>query len=310
MILTITPNTAIDRTVVIPRLVPNRTARIRQRWVSPTGKGVDVSLVLHELGVPTCAMGFVAGEMGRQLDAMLSAKGIATNFTWVEGETRMNIVIVSGDDHAHTTLADDSLIVSEAHMQALLTRFAEALPTAKCVTLGGSLPGSVPPAFYSNLIGLARAHNVPVILDASGSAAHAWLAAGPSWVKPNREELGFLLGQQDVTTLADALHGARYIHQRYGVNVLASLDVDGAIAVTATQAWRIHPLAVPLVSPAGAGDALVAGLAAALADGQPIETGLRLGAAAAAATVMRPGTAECQRADVERLLPQVVIEKI
>ncbi|NJM40266.1 MAG: hypothetical protein HC853_05635 [Anaerolineae bacterium] len=92
------------------------------------------------------------------------------------------------------------------------------------------------------------------------------------------------------------------------MNVLASLDIEGAIAVTATQAWRIHPLVVPVVSAAGAGDALVAGLAVALANGEPIETGLRLGTAAAAATVIRPGTAECHREDVERFLPTVRIE--
>jgi 6-phosphofructokinase 2 len=118
-----------------------------------------------------------------------------------------------------------------------------------------------------------------------------------------------LLGRE-VKTLADALHGARDIGQTYGINVLASLDVDGSIAVTASRTWRVHPLAVPVVSPAGAGDALVAGLAVALAQAWPTEEGLRLGAAAAAATVMRPGTAECQREDVERLLPQVNIEQM
>lgn len=309
MILTLTPNTAFDRSVVIPSLQLGRNIRIQDRWVTPTGKGVDVSRILHELGVPTCAMGFVAGETGRRYEAALHAAGVPTHFVWVDGETRLNIVIISEDSHAHTTLSDDSLIVSEAHLQSLLNTVAQALPKARCLTLGGSLPRSVPPALYAQVIGLARAHSVPVILDATGPQAHTWLAAGPTWLKPNREELAFLLGRE-VKTLADALHGARDIGQTYGINVLASLDVDGSIAVTASRTWRVHPLAVPVVSPAGAGDALVAGLAVALAQGWPTEEGLRLGAAAAAATVMRPGTAECQREDVERLLPQVNIEQM
>jgi 1-phosphofructokinase family hexose kinase len=309
MILTITPNTAFDRSVVVPSLVPGRNLRIQQRWLTPTGKGVDVSRVLHELGIATCAMGFVAGETGQQYEAALHAAGVPTNFVWVDGETRLNLVIISQDSDAHTTLSDDSLMVSESHLQALLTQFEQALPSARCATLGGSLPRSVPPALYAQLIRLARAHAVPVILDATGPGAHSWLAAGPSWIKPNREELAFLLGHE-VKTFEDALHGARHINQTYGVNVLASVDAAGALAVTATQAWRVQPLSVPVVSAAGAGDALVAGLASALAEGSPIEEGLRLGAAAAAATVMRPGTAECHREDVVRLLPQVVIERI
>ena len=309
MILTLTPNTAFDRSVVVPSLVPGRNHRIQQRWLTPTGKGVDVSRVLHALGIATCALGFVAGETGQQYEAALHTAGVPTNFVWVDGETRLNLVIISEDDAKHTTLSDDSLIVSEAHVQALLSCVEAALPAARCITLGGSLPRSVPPVLYSKLIGLARAHNVPVILDATGPGAQDWLAAGPTWLKPNREELAFLLGHE-IKTLEEALHGARHINQTYGINVLASVDAVGAIAVTATQAWRIHPLAVPIVSAAGAGDALVAGLASALADGSPIETGLRLGAAAAAATVMRPGTAECHREDVMRLLPQVVIERL
>jgi 1-phosphofructokinase family hexose kinase len=309
MILTLTPNTAFDRSVVIPSLQPGRNIRIQDRWVTPTGKGVDVSRILHVLGVPTCAMGFVAGEVGRQYEAALHGAGVPTNFVWVEGETRLNIVIISHDTPAHTTLSDDSLIVSEGHLQSLLKEVGLALPNAKCITLGGSLPRSMPPALYAQVIGLARAHGVPVILDATGPGAHAWLEAGPTWIKPNREELAFLLSRE-VKTLDDALHGARAIAQTYGVNVLASLDLAGAIAITATQAWRVHPLAVPVVSPAGAGDALVAGLAVALAEGRLVEEGLRLGAAAAGATVMRPGTAECHREDVERLLPQVKIEPL
>jgi 1-phosphofructokinase family hexose kinase len=309
MILTLTPNTAFDRTVVVSNLKLGRNNRIKDRWMSPTGKGVDVSKVLHELGVPTCAMGFAAGETGRQLDAALRAVGVPTQFVWVDGETRLNIVIISEDGVGHTTLSDDSLIVSEAHQQALLSQIEQALPNAKCLTLGGSLPRSASPVLYTQVIGLARAHGVPVILDASGPDAHAWLAAGPTWLKPNREELAFLLGHE-VRSMDEALRGAQLINKTYGVNVLASLDVDGSIAMTATQSWRIRPLAVPVVSAAGAGDALVAGLASALANGEPIETGLRLGAAAAAATVMRRGTAECKREDVERLLPQVEIKAI
>ena len=148
---------------------------------------------------------------------------------------------------------------------------------------------------------------MPVILDAV--ASQNVLEARPTWIKPNREELETLTGQP-VRTLEDALAGARQLNAQFGVNVLASLDAQGAIAVTREEAWRAEPLGVPVVSPAGAGDAMVAGLAISLAAGNSIEEGLRLGTAAAAATVMQRGTAQCERADVLRLFEHVQVRRI
>lgn len=309
MILTITPNPTLERMVFIPRLMVNRTLRVSNRMLTPSGKGVDVSLVLSALGEATCALGFVAGAGGRLLDQMLHAQDIATDFTWTDGETRMNVIIIGQEDHTHTTLADDTLVITPAHEQALIETFTRQLAQATCVTMGGSMPRTASVDLYARLIALARERQLPVILDASGAAMPQWLAAGPTWIKPNREELEALSGQS-IASINEAVVAARALYQRWHVNVLASLDVDGAIAIYDDCAWRIHPLSVPIASPAGAGDAMVAGLASALAHRQPIEHGLRLGTAAAAATVMQQVTGAVDIADVHRLLPQVQLERI
>jgi len=306
-ILTVTPNTALDRTVVVPRLTLNRTVRISDRLISASGKGVDVSRVLREMDVDTLAMGFVAGETGRQLQALLTADGVPHAFIEAGGETRLNIVVIGAEEHSHTTLADDALVVSAAQVQQLIQHVQGRLGDAACLVLAGSLPKGVSSDLYAQLIHRAHAHGVPVILDAV--AGRHLLETQPTWIKPNREELEVLVGAS-VRTMHDALAGAQALNAQFGVNVLASLDAQGAIAVTRDGAWRAEPLAVPVVSPAGAGDAMVAGLAASLVRGDPIEEGLRLGTAAAAATVMQRGTAQCDRADVLRLLGEVRVKRM
>jgi 1-phosphofructokinase family hexose kinase len=306
MVITVTPNTALDRTLRVARLLPNRTLRARPATLSPTGKGVDVSLVLAEMDVLSVAMGFVAGDTGKQLEAALRAKGIDSALTWVAGETRINNVIIGEADNSHTTITADSLLVNEAHVAALMKTFTQHIKQAKCVALGGSIPAGVDPSLYAQLIAIARQHRVPTIIDATGEAMTLALAAQPDWMKPNREELEAFAGCE-VYTVRDAWHAAQSLRARHGVHVLASLGADGLLVVMADRSLYAPALRVPVVNPAGAGDALVAGLAASIARGESIDVGVRMGVAAAAATLMKPGTAECDRADIERLLPAVSV---
>ncbi len=302
MVITVTPNTALDRILRVARLLPNHTLRAQPAMLSPSGKGIDVSLILAEIGVPSVTMGFVAGDAGQQLEAALRAKNIAPALIWVNGATRINTVIIGEEDCSHTTITAESLIVREHHVAALVDAFTRQIPSAKCVALGGSIPAGVDPSLYAQLIAIARQHCVPTIVDATGAAMTLALAAQPDWIKPNREELETFAGCA-VRTLRDAFHAAQSLRARYGVNVLASLGTDGLLVVTADATHYAPALSVPVVNPAGAGDALVAGLAAAIARGEPIDAGVRLGVACAAATLMRAGTAECARADIARLLP-------
>ncbi|MCX7938318.1 MAG: 1-phosphofructokinase family hexose kinase [Thermoflexales bacterium] len=306
MLLTVTPNTAIDRILRVPRLVPNRTLRSQPAVISPAGKGVCASLVAAALGYPTVALGFVAGEDGRRFVAQLRQRGVHTDFVEVEGEMRWNVVILGEEDQTHTTITAEALRVRPEHICALREKFAAHLSEARCVVLGGSVPAGVSPTLSAELVVEAKERGLPVVLDASGEVLRHGARAAPTWVKPNREELELLSGQP-VHTLADALHAARRVHHMFGSNVLASLGAEGALAITATGAWRALPLPVPLANPAGAGDAMVAGLAMGLAKGWPLEESLRWAIAAASATVSFIGTAELTREAVLKLLPQVQI---
>jgi fructose-1-phosphate kinase PfkB-like protein len=170
--------------------------------------------------------------------------------------------------------------------------------------LGGTLPKGVEPTFYTGAIQRARARNIPVIFDAGEPNLSAGLAARPTYIKPNEDELSGLIGSP-VTDLAAAYTAGKQILDTYGTSPIMTFGGEGALAVLPGRAYHIPPLKIEVVSAAGAGDAVLAGLAASIERGQPVEEGLRLGLAAASAVCLMPGTAECRLEDVEAFLPQI-----
>ncbi len=306
MIVTVTPNTALDHTLFIPALTPNTTIRATSSMISVAGKATDTAWVLCELGIPALALGFAAGKLGHQMDAMLRQKGVPTDFVWVSGETRLNTVIVCADGNAQTTITVDTLEVSPQQVKELYQKYQSTLRTASCVTISGSLPHGLPSSLYADLIGQANQCHVPVVLDASGACLRSGFASLPTVIKPNREELEQLYGQS-CPTEESLLQAAQDLHARSGTSIVITLGADGALAVLPGRVYRIPALKVRIASPAGAGDAVVAGLAAGLARGDTLEDSLCLAFAAAGASVMMPGTADIRKADVDALLPQVVL---
>lgn len=304
MIITVTLNTALDHTLFVHELTLNTTVRAYHSMISVAGKATDVSWVLSELGEENLAMGFAAGRFGQQMELMLQQKGVATDFVWVGGETRLNTVIVSDDHRPQTTVTTDTLEVSSEHLDQFRSRFTGGLSRASVVVISGSLPHNIRPSFYAELIQLANRQGVPVILDASGLALREGLEARPAVIKPNLDELSYLAGQV-LPSMAEVRAAAEDVHACYGAAVVATLAENGALAVLPGKTYQIPPLPVKVASPAGAGDAVVAGLAAALARHEPLEFGLRLGFAAAGAVVMMAGTADCHRQDIDTLFPIV-----
>jgi 1-phosphofructokinase family hexose kinase len=304
MIVAVNPNTAIDRVLFVPRFELGKTIRATQVVGGMGGKANDAAWILGELGYRPLVLGFAAGDSGRTMQHMLEARGVTVDFTWVGGTTRLNTVIVSRQEGAQTTITAEGLDVSAGHLDDLCGRYARALEEAQCVIIGGSLPKGVPPAFYAELIGQARTRGTPVVFDASGPGLRAGVGAAPTLVKPNRDELEALAGRA-LLTRADMLAAARDLLARGIEVVVATLGGEGALAVMADRAYHIPPIPVRVVNAAGAGDGVLAGAAVALAEGRPIEEGLRLGFAAATAVLLTPGTADCRREDVERFAPQV-----
>ncbi len=304
MIVTVTANTSIDHILFVPSFRFNATLRARQVLITMGGKPTDASWILGELGVSCLALGFAAGHVGDLVEEMLQAQGVQTDFVRVGGESRRNILIISEDGQGEATITYSSLEVTLDHVAELRARYLRALDRASCVVLGGTLPHTLAPEFYTDFIALARARSLPVVFDAGEPNLSAGLTAGPTYVKPNRDELEALTGQP-LNSLQTVYRAGRSLLARWGTAPIITLGSDGGLAVLPDRAYHIPALPVKVVSTAGAGDAVLAGLAYAAARGEPIENGLRLGFGAAAAVCIMPGTAQCSRADIQRFSQQV-----
>ena len=304
MIVSVTANTSLDHILFVPTFELNYTMRATQVVQSMGGKPTDAAWILGELGIPSLALGFVAGAVGNQIEAMLHQRGVKTEFIAVEGESRRNILIICEDGGGQATITDNSLIVRQAQVKALREQYQQTLGQATCVILGGTLPAGMAPDFYADFIALAQGRNIPTIFDASGPYLQAGLEAKPTFVKPNQHELAELTGQP-VTSIEEAFQAGQMLQRQFGTSPVITLGARGGLALLPERAYYIPPLNVEVANTAGAGDGVLAGLAASIRQGLPVEEGLRLGFAAASAVLLTPGTADCRREDVTALIEQV-----
>jgi 1-phosphofructokinase len=305
-VLTVTPNTGLDRVLFLDRLEPGRN-QARVVW-GMGGKGCDVSLILRELDVATVAAGFAAGDLGHRMEAMLAEAGVECCFVWTGGETRINTVIIEAATDTHTTICAESLQVAPEHVEALVALVEQEARRCRLAVLAGSLPESIAPSLYPRLIEVLHQAGVPVVLDAAEPYLSAALAAGVEVAKPNRAELARWAGEP-VPDVATAARAAGQMRQAGARSVLVSLDREGMLLVTEAGVWFAPPLPIRVVNPAGAGDGAVAGLCQALLQGEPPPEQLAAAVRVASAVCLTPGTAEFHSEDLASL-PAVQVEEM
>ncbi|KMO23895.1 1-phosphofructokinase [Methylobacterium indicum] len=301
-ILTLTLNPAIDRTVTLDRLVPGAVHRARAMRDDAGGKGVNVASCLADWGVPITAAGVLGAGNAAVFEALFAAKGIADRCLRVAGETRTNLKLV---DPAGTTDVNlPGLALDPASLDAVRAVLrAEAGPDTLAV-LAGSLPAGAGTDLYAVLTAELKAGGTRVLLDASGAALAAALAAEtlPDIVKPNRHELEEWAGRP-LPTLADVVDAAADLVRRGIPLVVVSLGEDGAVFVRGQGAAvkALHALApvVEVASTVGAGDALVAGLVAGLSADLALADTARLALAFAAGKLTRAGANLPDRAEIK-----------
>ena len=308
MIITLTPNTGIDHTIQVSGFELNSTIRAADSAWGMGGKATDVSWILGKLGVPNRALGFAAGENGLRMERMLRERGVETDFVQADGETRLNtVIVVSGE--GQSTITSSTLSVSPAHLSEFTSRYHRALEGASCVVMGGSLPRGVPLGFYAEAIAPARQAGVPVIFDSSGPSLLAGVKSRPALIKPNLPEVGDLLGYVPASR-QEALEAARKLGDEYGTNVIITMGAEGAIAVFGDESYFVQPHPVPVVSSAGAGDGVLAGMALAYERGESFEYGLLHGFALAGAVLQTLATADFRAEDYRELLPHIRIHPL
>ncbi|WP_157247374.1 1-phosphofructokinase [Nonomuraea typhae] len=291
MIVTLTLNPSLDRTVEVPALERGAVIRSTAAHVEPGGKGVNVSRALLANGVPSCAVVPYGGEEGRQLVGLLSRAGLDMVTVAVAGSTRSNITLAEPGGTI-TKVNEPGTALSPHELERLARAVLDAARPGDWVVVSGSLPPRMRAEVCAELCRLFVAEGLRVAVDTSGPALTAALAAGPHLVKPNRDELAEATGIRPVR-LGDAIEAAEKMRAAGARAVLASLGADGALLVEGGGVWYGTAPATPR-SPVGAGDAMAAGFLAAGARGpEALAVAVAWGAAAATLPGSRmPGPAD------------------
>lgn len=309
MILTVTLNTAVDKTYVVDDFNPQGIHRPCVTLTTAGGKGVNVARVCSILGCEVVATGFIAGHNGDYISSELERSGVLTDFVRVEGESRVCVEVVDIDQGVHAKFNEPGPHVTATDAARLESKVSGWLGRARLVVLSGGGPPGTLPDLYARLVCRVRAAGVLVMLDSSGELLRHGVAAAPYLVKPNAEELADLMGAP-VRCPADAATGARALLQS-GVAIAAvSLGAEGAVIAQGTELLRAEPPPVEVVSTVGSGDCMAAGFATALAREMDLEAMLRWGVAAGTANAAVLGPGLCTRAEVEHLVPKVKVTSL
>jgi 1-phosphofructokinase len=292
VIVTVTANPSLDRTLEVAGLLRGQVHRISAVHVQPGGKGVNVARALVSNGVPARAIVPTGGVEGRQLIALLTDYDIEVCQVPSAGPVRINVSVVEPDATV-TKLNEPGAALSDTEVSDLLDAILGNIADASWVVLAGSLPPGIDPAFYAEVIRRLDGRGIRVAVDTSGPALRAAVAAGPALIKPNREELEEVVGRK-LPTVADIGGAARELRDSGVGTVLASLGGDGALLVDGDGVWHAEAPAV-VRSSVGAGDATLAGFLA--AGGHGISA-LRQGVAWGAAAVSLPGSTMPRPGDI------------
>ncbi|MBU8825482.1 1-phosphofructokinase family hexose kinase [Mycolicibacterium goodii] len=282
MIVTVTPNPSLDRTLHLPMLRPGEVNRATSTMTEPSGKGVNVALALHGAGHATRAVLPVGGSVGAEIVSALQVFGLDMIGVPVYGAVRSNVTLVEADGRS-TKVNEPGPHLSADEVDALCA--AAVAQGGDWVVWAGSLPAGFAPQRLAAAVGEARAAGRRVAVDASGPALAAVLAADraglPHLIKPNVDELADVV-DRPMTTLADVVTAARALTERGVDTVLVSLGGDGAVLVTATLALHGAAPVERVVNTVGAGDALLAGYLAAWQEKptDALASALRFGATA------------------------------
>jgi len=265
-VLTVTLNPALDREIYIDNFELNKLHRLRsleRARMSPGGKGINVSIALAKLGIPSIAMGILGGYVGRIVLEELRKidKRITTNFVHIDGETRENIAIIDEVNDTITEINGPGPIVSQEDIDHFLRRYKMSLSRANCVVISGSIPIGVDEGIYAQLAGIAKEKDVCVFMEATNTLLTKAIKQNcPDVVKPDLRGEQVVLDQK-LEEFEDYVEAAEEI-VNYGAKLaVLSYKIKNDIVATKEGIWLIS-MTVPLEEShlLGSGDAYVAGM--------------------------------------------------
>jgi 1-phosphofructokinase/tagatose 6-phosphate kinase len=312
VILTVTLNAAIDRTVAVPNFRLGRRHRAVESRTVAGGKGINVARALTLLGRPVIAAGFVGGPTGARVLEQLQEESVLTDFIGIAAESRINLAVIDPTSGEQTEINERGPAVSAEEVKRLFDRVAYLASGTKICVLAGSVPPGAGDDLYARLVSDLARRGIPVVLDAEGEAMLEGIRAGASMVTPNEREAEELVGQEfaDRNDLSQGLLEL----VRLGAAEAAITRPDGCVAAVGEGGSRrlleVHTEPLDPVSTVGSGDAFLAGYLAARYDGRSPEDCLAYGVACGAESTQHFGAGTVDRNQVERLLGEVSVHDL
>lgn len=308
MILCLGTTPVYQRSMTFDHVMLDRVNRAKDVNDYASGKSLNAARVIHTLGKPVLATGFVGGSRGRTLCGDLDSAGIPHDFVMVSPQTRKCITVIDRSNGTATELVEESAPVEEAAWQQLERKLRMLLSKANVWIFSGSLPPDAPQNFYAQWLPLAKQLNVVAVVDTRGEPLRLAMQHSNAIFKLNRDELGETLNAD--LSEDDALIAAIRRQTPPGGKLIITSGASGAIGCDGKSCWRVISPKVKAISAVGSGDAFAAGLAMGLGDGNSLDEALRLAAACGAANAMTALAGHVNVSDVERLLGEVVIEPV
>ena len=280
MVYTVTFNPAIDYVIHVDELRTGSVNRSDREQMFRGGKGINVSIVLNELGVKSKALGFIAGFTGKAIEDGVRSKGVETDFVELpNGCSRINVKIKSSEE---TDINGNGPSIPAAALESLYEKL-DALQDGDTLVLAGSIPSSLPSDVYEKILARLSGKKVKTVVDATKDLLLNVLKYKPFLVKPNNHELGEMFGVE-LDTVDEIIEYAQRLREMGAVNVLVSMAGDGAVLLDENgETHRCGVCRGTVKNSVGAGDSMVAGFIAGSQNGD-YGYALKLGTAAGGAT--------------------------
>ena len=312
MILTVTLNAAIDRTVAVPSFRQGHRHRAVEARTVAGGKGVNIARSLKLLGRPVIATGLAGGPTGARLMERLAEESILTDFTWIAGDSRTNLAVVDPTSGEQTEINERGPEVTPDELDRFHEKLMYLARGARICVIAGSLPPSVEPEFCGRLVTDLSSLGVETILDAEGDPLLAGLRAGPSAVAPNQLEAEEAVGHE-FADRSETLTGLDELISLGAREALITVE-RGCVASLGTgdqrQLWEVSAPDLDPISTVGSGDALLAGFVAKRFDGADAQESLTYAVACGAESTQHFGAGTIDASEVDRLSTEVVAQQV
>ena len=313
MIVTVTMNAALDRTLSVPSFQLGHRHRASEKLTLAGGKGITVARALKTLGVPVVATGLAGGRNGRRILEELAEEAILNDFVRIEDESRTSTAVADPTTGTFTEVIEWGPLVQEAELEVLREKIEYLARSAELVVFAGTLPRGVADDFYADAIRALNRRGVLAILDSEGEPLREGLDAEPFLVSPNRIEAEAAVGQE-FSEDGDFIDGLERLSDLGARNALITHERGCFASVRAErgQSKRFHaeaPVREP-ISSVGSGAVLLAGFIAAWLDQASPEDALRRAVAAGAASTRSVGAGRFDPEDVGRMLPDVQVVEL